>query len=81
MRIVIDNSYKAVSMNVPVEEEELANGTIKYSARLSDGQYDKAYSLMRKSGYLWVRPYKACNFVRARLGIWAGLDANLIWEM
>lgn len=81
MRIVIDNGYDEVAMNVTVEEDELASGRTKYSVRLSDGQFDKACKMQRKSGYLLVRPYKARDFARARLGIWIGIDANLIWEM
>lgn len=81
MRIMLDNGYEEVGMNVRVEEDELVSGRMKYSTRLSDGQFDKAYKMQRKSGYLLVRPYKACDFVKARLGIWVGIDANLIWEM
>lgn len=81
MRIVLDNGYGTFQMNAPVEEDELASGAIKYSARLSDRQYDKVYNMLRESGYLLVRPYKARDFVKARFGIWVGIDANLIWEM
>lgn len=81
MRLLIDNGYEEVGMNVHVEEDELANGSTKYSAILSDRQYSKVYNMVRKSGYILVRPYKACDFIKAKFGSWVGTDANLIWEM
>lgn len=76
MRIVLDNGYEEIHLNVPVEEDEG-----KYSARLSDRQYARVYALQKKSDYLLVRPYKACDFVKAKFGNWVGVDANLKWEM
>lgn len=80
MRLVIDNGYKKIALNVRVEEDELPGGGTRYSTRLSDGQYRRVFKMEQRNGWIQVRPYKACNFVRAKFGCWFGIDANLIWE-
>lgn len=68
MRIIVTNSYREVSLNVPVEEEEGC-----FRAQLSQGQYARVLPLV--NGALQVRRARACDFYKARIS-----NDCLIWE-